>query len=321
MDTLKIKKMFPNLPNKKINIVQKVINSDKGKPKPKINMTTKGPSHKQVIVPINNKLAKRFTKNSSMHIINLSCALKNILLNTIADFIHTEDKGIVITTNSVFLPSDLQEIKKYVKNSLTTDAEQILSLRLLQSKSYLKIMDISYISERTNIWLSSDEIENILKNNHVFNNIILASKPQVIKVSPQSNMSIIWIDIWDTQNGSNTKKIINRCFNVESFIATVRGANINPDVLQCKNCWKWGHMMGAYRIQETKCVKCNRPHLTSYHHHFAWCCKANNKINPPKLETKKGELCSHTFKCLNCKGNHQADSNECPFWKHYFNKE
>jgi len=74
-------------------------------------------------------------------------------------------------------------------------------------------------------------------------------------------------------------------------------------------------------IQETKYVKCNSPHLTTYHHHFTWCCKANDKINPSRLETKKSEPCPHIFKCLNCKGNHQANSNKCPFWKHHFNKE
>jgi len=37
-------------------MVQKVINGDNGKHKPKINMTTKGSSHKQVIVPMNINL-------------------------------------------------------------------------------------------------------------------------------------------------------------------------------------------------------------------------------------------------------------------------
>ena len=82
-----------------------------------------------------------------------------------------------------------------------------------------------------------------------------------------------------------------------------------------------GHMAGVCRIQGAKCVKYNGPHLSINHHHFAWCCKTNNKLNPPRLETKKGELCSHSFKCLNYKGNHQANSIECSFWKHHFNKE
>jgi len=151
MNMLKIKEKFLNLPNKKINMVQKIINSDNGKLKPKINMTTKDSSCKQVIVPMNNKLAKSFLKDSSTHIININCALNNILSSTIADFIHMEDKGIVITTNNVFSFSNLQEIERYVKSSLFNDVEQVSFLRLPQSKSYLKIVGISYISKKTNV--------------------------------------------------------------------------------------------------------------------------------------------------------------------------
>ena len=137
----------------------------------------KGPSCKQVIIPINNRLIKSFLKDSSIHIININYALKNISSSMIADFIRIEDKGIVITTNNVSLPFDLQEIKRYVKSSLSNDAEQVSSPRLPQSKSYLKIVGIPYISEKTNVQISSEEIENVLKSNHIFNNIILTSKP------------------------------------------------------------------------------------------------------------------------------------------------
>ena len=45
-ETLKIKETFPNLPNKKIEEIQKVINSSNEKVKLKINMTIRGPSRK-----------------------------------------------------------------------------------------------------------------------------------------------------------------------------------------------------------------------------------------------------------------------------------
>ena len=96
---------------------------------------------------------------------------------------------------------------------------------------------------------------------------------------------------------------------------------MNLGVSQCKNCWKWEHSAGVCQIQDSKCAKCNRPHLTDNHHNFAWCYKANDKLNPPRLETKKGKLCLHLFKYLNYKGSHVTDSIECPFWKHRFNKE
>ena len=99
--------------------------------------------------------------------------------------------------------------------------DQIFSPRLPQSKLYLKIVGIPYISEHLNIQILYNEVKDILKANYVFNNIILASKPRIIKISPKSDMVIIWINIWDTQNGSNARKIINRCFNMGSFIATV----------------------------------------------------------------------------------------------------
>ena len=119
----------------------------------------------------------------------------------IADFIRVEDKDIIIMTNIISSGSDLQKIEKYVKNSLFSDADKVLLARLPQSKSYLKIVGIPFISEKTNSHISLGEIEGILENNHLFNNIIITSKPHIIKVSPKYDMAIIWIDIWDTQTG------------------------------------------------------------------------------------------------------------------------
>ena len=96
---------------------------------------------------------------------------------------------------------------------------------------------------------------------------------------------------------------------------------MNPDIPQCKNCWKWSHLAGVCRSQGSKYAKCNGPHLTDNHQEFAWCCKANSKTNLPRLEMKKGKLCPYSLKCLNCKGLHTADSVKCSFWKHCFNRE
>ena len=127
---MKIKETFSHLHNKKIDQVQKIISSTNNKPKPQLNMTTRGPLQKQVIVPMTKDMANRFIKNSSMHIININCALKGLKSSIIADFIHVKDKGIIITTNNIASPSDLQEIKKYIKNSFTTDVDQVVSPRL-----------------------------------------------------------------------------------------------------------------------------------------------------------------------------------------------
>ena len=115
---------------------------------------------------MNSELSKKLIKDSNMHVININCALKNIHSNTIADFIHADDKGVVITTNNVLSNADLQEIEKYVKNSLLSNVDSIFSSRLSQSKSYLKIVSIPYNVDNSNIHISSDDIKHILKGSH-----------------------------------------------------------------------------------------------------------------------------------------------------------
>ena len=134
-------------------------------------------------------------------------------------------------------------------------------------------------------------------------------------------MLIIWIDIWDVQSDSRAKGLINHCFNIRRYIATIRGANMNPRVTQCKNCWKWGHSTFSCRIQDSKCVRCNNPHKLENNHEFGWCCKVNAKMNSSCLEIKKDELCLHSFKCSNYQSKYQVDSNLCLFWRHRFNKK
>jgi len=48
-------------------------------------------------------------------------------------------------------------------------------------------------------------------------------------------------------------------------------------------------------------IKCNGPHKTEHHRERAWYYKENTNINPPRLATKEGELCPHSFKYINCK--------------------
>ena len=87
MNTLKIKETFSKLLDKKIDTIQKVINRNNAKPKPRINMITKGPLHKQIIIPMPNELRIRFTKYSASYIININCILKNIKSNICTDYI------------------------------------------------------------------------------------------------------------------------------------------------------------------------------------------------------------------------------------------
>ena len=84
--------------------------------------------------------------------------------------------------------------------------------------------------ENTSIPINSSVVETILKNNDIFNNISLTSNFQVIKVISISDIAIIWLDIWDVQSGSKTKCLINKCFNVRSYITTIQDTNMHLEV-------------------------------------------------------------------------------------------
>jgi len=181
----------------------------------------KDPSRKQIIIPIGNNNKAKFMASLSLQITNINSVLRNIKSDVMADFVWAEQLGIIITMNNVTLPLDLQTIENYVKNVDYIDFNDIKIPCLPQSKSYLKIISISYLMKNTNTPMNSSVVETIIKNNHIFNNISLASKLKVIKVSPKSDIVIIWLDIWGVQSGSKAKCLIDRCFNVGSYISTI----------------------------------------------------------------------------------------------------
>ena len=50
-------------------------------------------------------------------------------------------------------------VEKYIKDLNNVDLSNIMSLRLLQSKSYLKILDILYFVKDTNLPIIPDIME------------------------------------------------------------------------------------------------------------------------------------------------------------------
>ena len=106
-EILKIKESFPALNTKQIDRVNNIIKGNPN-PKPRIQMTTKGPSRKQVIVPMSNDNTISFTKNSGLHVANINKLLRNAKSDIVVDFIRSNQIGLIIVTNKVANQSDLQ---------------------------------------------------------------------------------------------------------------------------------------------------------------------------------------------------------------------
>jgi len=191
-EVLKIKETFPSLNAQKIDQVNSIINGQ-NKAQPQIKMTTKGPSRKQIIIPMSNDNIVAFMKNSSTHVANINRSLRNAKSDVLVDYIRSDNAGISVVANKIAQQSDISIIDNYLKNLNDINSLQVEDAHLPMSKSYLKITGIPYFpySDNRQTKLSSDDIQNILEQNHIFDNISLTSKPRVIKVSPKSDMALV----------------------------------------------------------------------------------------------------------------------------------
>ena len=106
-------------------------------------MTMKGPSRKQIIVPMSRD-NKNFIEESNIYVSNMNKALKNIKSDVLVDFIYTNADSIIIITNKVTTSLDLQTIEQYVKETNCINSNEVELLRFPRSKLYLKIIGFSY---------------------------------------------------------------------------------------------------------------------------------------------------------------------------------
>ena len=129
--------------------------------------------------------------------------------------------GVSMSTNSVTSAAELEVIKQWLKKTAGLGESTEVEPRLPQSKSFLKILGVPYWDSKSSLLITPAQVEAALSNSPLFEGVTLASMPCIMKASPSSDMSVIWIDIWDSQKGSKGKTLINRSFNFERHTATV----------------------------------------------------------------------------------------------------
>ena len=100
------------------------------KSKPKLKMTTKRLSRKQVIIFIGSNNFEKVMTKANAHVLNINRLLKKVKSDIYMDFIRSDNKKLLITTNKVAVVFNLNIIKKYMKDSNDMDYSDIMSLRL-----------------------------------------------------------------------------------------------------------------------------------------------------------------------------------------------
>jgi len=124
--------------------VLKIRNSREGSKKPRINMMTRGPSRKEVIILMAKHIAELIVNSAYTYITNVNKCLKNSKSDIVINFIHIINNGIIITTNKLANDLNLSTIEKYLKSIQNIDSDLIESPHLLKFKSYMKIIRLLY---------------------------------------------------------------------------------------------------------------------------------------------------------------------------------
>ena len=195
-DVLHVKKVFSSLSVNEVGKMLKAKNSSKSNKKPRINMMTRGLSRKKVIIPMTKPNAELIVNSAHIYTSNVNKCLKNSKSDIIADFICITNNEIVIITNKPVNDLNLSTIKKYLKNIKNVNPNSIKSSHLPKSKSYMKIIGLPYKIDQGVI--TPGFIKGVLKDIHLFKDVMLASKPHVVKASSKSNIVVVWMDIWDS---------------------------------------------------------------------------------------------------------------------------
>ena len=138
--------------------------------------------------------------------------------------------GVSMSTNSVASVAELEVIKQWLKKTAGLGEVTELEPCLSQSKSFLKVLGVPYWDSKTSLSVTSAQVAKALSSSPLFEGVTLASMPHIIKALPSSDMSVIWIDIWDFQKGSKGKSLINCSFNFGYYTATVRGTSMHSEV-------------------------------------------------------------------------------------------
>ena len=146
--------MFPALSANEVRKVLKIRNSREDSKKPRINMTTREPSRKEVIILMAKHIAELIINSAHTHITNVNKCLKNSKSDIVIDFIYITNNGTIITTNKPANDLNLSTIEKYLKSIQNVNSDSIKSLHLPKFKSYMKIIGLPYKIEQDVIFLT-----------------------------------------------------------------------------------------------------------------------------------------------------------------------
>ena len=204
---LQLKKAFPNLPQAIIiSMYQASLGiarvSQESPSHPSVSRTlkmiTQGPTRHQVLIPLAPAATEMVVANAASAVEFCNKGLVSAHSKLRVESVHKAWDGISMSTNSVASVAELEVIKQWLKKTAGLGEVTEVEPRLPQSKSFLKVLGVPYWDSKTSLPVTPAQVAEALSSSPLFEGVTLASMPCIMKASPSSDMSVIWIDIWDS---------------------------------------------------------------------------------------------------------------------------
>jgi hypothetical protein len=187
-----------------------------------------------------------------------------------------------------------------------------------QSKAHLILKGFDYyttrFSKRPEDILTGERVVEMMTSVQQFAGIECVRNPAVVRSKGSNDMAVAFMDIWDSQNGINSRDLVNKVYHIGGKLIKVEYARPREFVPQCQKCWKWNHGTKACRLNHVKCARCGAGHRIENHNHYATCCSEIRKQTDDRID------CAHKLRCLNCKGEHVANDKKCVYKRHENNR-
>jgi len=204
LQLLQLKKTFPNLPQATIISMHQVslgvARTSQGGPScpavlRTLKMMTQRPTRYQVLIPLTPAAAEMVVANAALAVESYSKGLVSAHSKLRVESVCKAWDSVSMSTNSITSAVELKVIKQWLKKAASLGEVTEVEPRLPQSKSFLKVLGILYWDFKTSLSVTPAQVAEALSSSPLFEGIILASMPCIMKASPSSDMSVIWIDI------------------------------------------------------------------------------------------------------------------------------
>ena len=208
---LQLKEAFPNLSQATIISMHQaslgVARASQGSPsRPFVSrtfkMTIQGLTRHQVLIPLAPATAEVVVANAALAVKSCNKGLISARSKLRVESVRKAWDRVFMSTNSVASAAELEVIKQWLKKTAGLGESTEVEPRLLQSKSFLKVLGVPYWDSKTFLPVTPAQVVEAFFSSPLFEGVTLASMPCIMKASPSSDMSVIWIDIWDSQKGS-----------------------------------------------------------------------------------------------------------------------